>query len=177
MGAAGFRADLKFRLDGVTLRIPALRERPLDVEALAARFFDEARANHRRTVKRLGGPALTALSRYAWPGNVRELKNVIERAVVVADGDEVTPQDLGERLTEPLAIAMPPTPAVGAALGSAKSFKEQVRAQVDALETRLILAALERARGNQTQAAKALGLPLRTLVHKMRALGIKKRFG
>ncbi len=170
---AGFRADLKFRLDGVSLRIPALRERPLDIPAFAQRFFDEARSAHRRSVKRLKPDALAALSRYGWPGNVRELKNVIERAVVIADGDEVTAADLGERLTEPKVVVAAP-----AAASSAEnvSFKEQVRRQVDALETSLIIAALERSKGNQTQAAKALGLPLRTLVHKMRALGIKKRF-
>src|SRR5690606_13745873 len=110
------------------------------------------------------------LRTYAWPGNVRELRNVIERAVVVCAGERVALEDLPEQLRRP---TIAPVGASGAPEVSGDAdFKDRVRAY----ETQLILDALERTGGNQTQAAKLLRMPLRTLVHKMRAYGIKKRF-
>ncbi|HJR63809.1 MAG TPA: sigma 54-interacting transcriptional regulator, partial [Gemmatimonadaceae bacterium] len=83
------RADLAYRLGGVVIQVPSLRERPEDVPVLACRFMERARASCGIAV-RLSGEALHALQQYDWPGNVRELKNVVERAAVLAEGAVVT---------------------------------------------------------------------------------------
>ena len=111
---------------------------------------------------------------YAWPGNVRELKNAVERAVVIARGDRVTDADLPARLRESPARS---SEAPSADAGGPVDFKERVRAQTRALETEMIVEALRRANGNQTEAARLLKMPIRTLAHKMKELGIKKSFG
>jgi transcriptional regulator with PAS, ATPase and Fis domain len=148
-----FRRDLYFRLAGVVLAIPPLRDRPDDLVALAERFAAEAAARIDRPPPRLSPGALAALRAHPWPGNVRELRNVIERAVLLADGDELTAEHL------PFAAAAPATGSTPdpAALPSALA----------ALERQRIVEALEAAHGNQTRAAAALGMPLRTLVKRL----------
>ena len=99
MVAAGtFREDLYYRLCVMTLEIPPLRERREDIPHLAARFVHLAAAANGSIVRAIRPDAIEILERYPWPGNVRELRNAIERAVVVADGDTITPEDLSERL-------------------------------------------------------------------------------
>ncbi len=119
--------------------------------------------------------ALDLIRRYAWPGNVRELKNAIERAVVIARGELVTEADLPARVREN--TAQPRVTAAPDAPEAPIDFKERVKQQTQKLETDMILEALRRANGNQTEAAKLLKMPVRTLTHKMKELGIKKSFG
>src|SRR6266700_3563136 len=91
-----FRADLYFRLNGMTLVIPPLRERPLDLPRLARQMvLDLARHANQRPPPALSDPALDVITRHDWPGNVRELRNVIERALLLCEGATITPEHLG----------------------------------------------------------------------------------
>jgi DNA-binding NtrC family response regulator len=166
-----FRQDLVYRLNSVTLEVPPLRERPEDIDALIDRFLDDASRASGGRVRGIDETARAILDTHSWPGNVRELRNVIERAVVVASTDTVTIDDLPEHLREPIS-AVGDTDDPMPELPSDADFRDRVRAY----ETQLILDALSRTNGNQTQAAKLLRMPLRTLVHKIRTYGIKKRF-
>ena len=170
-----FRQDLLYRLNTMVMRIPPLRERPEEIEALAELFAKEASRESGGRVRGIdAGEARERLRAYAWPGNVRELRNVIERAVVVCGGETIGLEDLPERIRSdaPEPTASAPPGALPPADPDA-DFKDRVRQY----ETQLILDALERAGGNQTQAAKLLRMPLRTLVHKLKQYGIKKHFG
>lgn len=179
-----FRWDLYYRLHGVTVVLPALRERPEEIRPLADAFLRDACRDNARNVRAIDEAAMGALMRWHWPGNVRELKNVVERAVVIARADVVTLDDLPERLraaapaSDPSASFAPlgssPAPAVGAADPSL-DYKERLRVEMQRYETNMIVDALNRSGGNVTAAALALKIPVRTLTHKMQALGIKKR--
>lgn len=174
-----FREDLLYRLDGATLAVPPLRERPEDVEALATRFVAEACASDGLPEKALGLDTIGVLLAYPFPGNVRELKNAMMRAAVVAEGPTIEPRDLPEKMrkasTAPRPTAPPLEPETLAP--AAGDYRERVRAELQRIETKMITEALAKAQGNQTVAARALNLPLRTLTHKIRELGIKKSFG
>ena len=190
MSATGaFRLDLLYRLNAMTLTIPPLRDRREDIAPLCARFLAEANRNNGRSVRGFDPEAIELCERYAWPGNVRELRNAVERAVVVAQGEVVGVEDLPDRVraaadsvAEP-ARASTPAPVAGAAAGSPKARVSTTapgeppadfRAAVQRYEVDLIVAALRASSWNQTAAAKRLDMPLRTLLHKMKTLGIKK---
>jgi DNA-binding NtrC family response regulator len=163
--AGRFRQDLLYRLDQMTIRIPPLRERTDDIRPLAEKFLDEACRQAGVARKHLAADALAALERYAWPGNVRELRNAIERAVVLAEDDAITTAELTDRIrgsARAPASAEQPAPAA--------DLKESVRRY----EIDLIVRALA-AHSTQRDAAKTLGLPLRTLVHKIQLYGIKTK--
>jgi DNA-binding NtrC family response regulator len=154
-----FRGDLYFRLGGVALTIPPLRERVAEIEPLAGRFLAHAsRKEGRSAVPSLSPEALALLLRQRWPGNVRELRNVIERAVLLADGDVITPEHLP--FGGPL---MSPTPEPGSLRGS-----------VELAERERIIHALAACEGNQTEAAKMLGIARRTLINKVEQYGLPR---
>jgi DNA-binding NtrC family response regulator len=165
--AGRFRQDLLYRLNTMTLRIPPLRERVDEIRPLAERFLKEASRDAGTGVRSIDPQALAALEAYPWPGNVRELRNVIERAVVLAEGKAIVLADLTERVR---AGSRAPEPAVTA--DGPTDYRDHVRK----FEIELIVRALHQHDGNQTEAAKALNLPLRTLVHKIQTYGIKKKF-
>ncbi|MBA3453267.1 MAG: sigma 54-interacting transcriptional regulator, partial [Deltaproteobacteria bacterium] len=143
--AGRFRQDLLYRLNTMTLRIPALRERVEEVRPLAERFLDEACRQAGTMPKTLDPKALAALERYAWPGNVRELRNAIERAVVLAETNVITPADLTDRIRGGSAAhAVEPEPAEIPA-----DYKDHLRRY----ESELIVRALHKHSGNQTEAA------------------------
>ena len=148
IASGGFRRDLYYRLNAVTLVIPPLRERLSDLEALAVAFV--ARARPARPPE-LTQEALELMKRYSWPGNVRELKNVIERAVLLSGGGPIRPEHLP--LEKMRAIVMTRSPP------------RVVRGRED--EQDLLVQALERTAGNQTQAARILGISRRTLVNRL----------
>jgi transcriptional regulator with PAS, ATPase and Fis domain len=159
--AGTFRRDLYFRLNGISVRLPPLRERPEDVVALARRFLHANAKKLGRPVPAIARAAVAVLEAHAWPGNVRELKNVIERAVLLSGGQTIEPAHLG----------MPEPPA------AKPSGKQQVRAlrqDVDSFERERILAALERCGGNQTLAAQALGIGRSTLLSKLDEYGLPR---
>ncbi|MDB4969057.1 MAG: sigma54 specific transcriptional regulator, Fis family [Myxococcales bacterium] len=149
-----FRHDLFFRLSAVTLRVPALRERPRDLPLLAEHFALRATQAAKRPAARFTDGFAQALLRYPWPGNVRELRNVIERAVILAAGPELTVTELPERL----AIL---APVVSRPLSP-------IRDRLDDVERRALADALREAGGNRTHAARKLGISRRALLYKLK---------
>ena len=147
-----FRQDLLFRLNGATVHLPPLRDRPGEIAALASGLLASLGAAG-APAPTLDPSALAALESYAWPGNVRELKHVLERAVAFADGGVMTVEHL------PPSVLQSVSPSRGAA--------GDVRATVKDFERERILEALRAADGNRTRAAEILGLPRRTLVYKL----------
>lgn len=171
--AGEFREDLLYRLNALTLRVPPLRERREEIVPLARELLLEVAADSSRTVSHFSPAALAALAVHDWPGNVRQLRNVIERAFLVCDGSSIELSDLPAPLTEArqqplLAVAMTPSPAAATA-PAPRTFREQVQA----FEIALLQGALARTQGNQRAASRRLGIPLRTLAHKIKAYGLR----
>ena len=162
IGAGRFRSDLYYRLSVFPLRIPALRERIEDIDALARYFLRRSALKLRRGVTDLSDEALARLRQYDWPGNVRELQNVIERAVILSPGGMVEAAAIG-------APPLSPSPA-------APPARPEVMTLADA-ERQAILVALEAARwriSGKGGAAEALRLKPTTLHAKMKKLGIAR---
>ena len=150
-----FREDLYYRLSEMVVNIPPLRERKNDAELLAHSFLARFNKEHGRSVRGFGSEAHAALDAHSWPGNVRELENRVKRAVIMADGNRITPVDLD--LADPEEV-----PEV---LNLAKAREE--------VERREIPRALSRAEGNISQAAKLLGISRPTLYDLMRHHGFR----
>jgi DNA-binding NtrC family response regulator len=179
--AAGtFRQDLYFRLNGISLTLPPLRDRPADLPWLALRFLSIAsRQMDRSPQPSLSPDTLAVLQAYAWPGNVRELRNVIERAVVLAPGDVILPEHLPPKLVAARSQSHPPatpgrpaTPGGGILRAPTRALPEsdaadRLRREVAEEEKRRILDALARCDGNQTRAAELLGISRRTLINRL----------
>jgi DNA-binding NtrC family response regulator len=175
-----FREDLLYRLNAVILEIPPLRARRGDIPLLAEHFLASANESNGTHLSSIAADVLEALKRYNWPGNIRELRNAIERAVVVAEHDVVTLRDLPlPRRVRELNEVMPISddglhvapPSAGASLRLAG---EGFRACMERLEIHVIREAIEEAGGNQSEAARQLDMPRRTLVHKVRVLGVNR---
>ena len=161
MVAAGeFRADLFHRLCGVLVQVPPLRERRDELAPLAERFIREVAAQLDRPVPIASRAFIQALERYAWPGNVRELKHTMECAVLLATGMTLEPAHL------PRAIVTAPA--------SQPRPEGHLRGELEELEKRRILDALERCGGNQTRASKVLGIPRRTLIDRLEVYGVPR---
>ena len=199
-----FRRDLYFRLNGISIVIPPLRERPTEIAALATLFLERAiTQNGRRPGPRLAPESMALLQSYAWPGNIRELKNVMERAVLLCVGSKILPEHLPlEKIrasiasvdesmvkaprsprvaglpTDPPTAAPPPAPpsylSPGPGPGPGPAGNAPVREELEALERRRILDALATCAGNQTKAAKMLGMSRRTLLHRLDAYGVAR---
>jgi DNA-binding NtrC family response regulator len=147
MKSGEFRQDLYYRINTITVSLPPLRDRREDI-ALLARHFLETSSTY--GVKRLGARALGCLEAYAWPGNVRELEHAIERAVILAKGDEIDPEDL------PPEIKCGELPPVTAATGS-----------LEAVERSHIVATLRQVNGHRGKAAALLAIDPKTLYRKI----------
>jgi transcriptional regulator with PAS, ATPase and Fis domain len=159
-----FRADLFFRLNVVRIAVPALRDHVEDVATLAAHFI--ARFNHemKRTVHGVSAPAMEMLRGYHWPGNVRELRNVIERAFILhAGSEEIRPEHLTPELRR-AAPAKRPEKIV-------PNITEEGLV-LDDVEKKLIAEAMERASGNQSKAARLLGVSRDTLRYRLKKHGM-----
>jgi DNA-binding NtrC family response regulator len=154
-----FREDLYYRLAVFPVTVPALRDRPEDVEPIAEALCRRVAARQGRPAPGLTAEALEALRARPWPGNVRELQNAIERAVILADGGEVR----AEHVADPSASAVP---APAAASGA--SLKDVARQAQRRAEEQAIRAALERSGGNKSEAARALGVSYKTLWSKLK---------
>jgi two-component system response regulator AtoC len=163
--AGQFREDLYWRLAVVDIRLPPLRERPADVEALAGHFLARfARLRPELPGLRFTPEALEALRAHRWPGNVRELMHAVERAVVLAEGPAIGEEELPDAVRAPSpAAAAPPPP------GGDLSVKRGLRA----LEERLIREALARTSGNRSRAAELLELSYRALLYKIKDYGVE----
>ncbi|MBI5367173.1 MAG: sigma-54-dependent Fis family transcriptional regulator [Planctomycetes bacterium] len=177
-----FREDLYYRLNVVVLPVPPLRERGGDVRELVRYFLEQACREAHRPAPRVAEPALALLEAYPWPGNVRELKNVVERTVALFDGEEVGAADLPQELLDTAlaagggagAGAADPAGGGGGAAGSVGvPGLGDFHARVADYRKRLILEALERAGGNQTRAADALGLQRTYLARLIKQLGLR----
>jgi DNA-binding NtrC family response regulator len=159
------RQDLYFRINTVTIAVPPLRERREDVPILVRAFLDRYRAKHQRGTEAIEPEAYRRLLSYSWPGNVRELQHAIERAVLVARGNEITLADLPESLQH----------AVGEGGGTAIAPSEVPAGSLEEIERASILKALESTRWNKQAAAALLGLRRPTLYSKMRKHNIPQR--
>ena len=151
-----FREDLLYRLDVISLRLPPLRERPGDILPLAEGQLQQLGRQSGRAVRSFSAAARQALERYAWPGNIRELRNVVERATILASGDQVEVTDLPSTLSEATSSSHP-------ILGGACSVEE-----IEAEHIRQVLARSK----NLQQAATILNLDPTTLLRKRKSLNL-----
>jgi two-component system response regulator AtoC len=178
VAAGGFREDLMFRLDALSLRVPPLRERVEEIEPLAERFLAKVASEWGNGARRLSREARAMIRAYRWPGNVRQLKNVMERAAVVASGAEIGLEDLPDTLgaAKDHELVVPSPRAAVATFGGI--HEEDASAfyvdRVAAFEVKLIREALAKTGGNQTKAAALLRIPRRTLTNKIHALGLSE---
>ena len=161
-----FRPDLFFRISAFTIFVPALRDRPAEVEMLAQHFIRQCAVQTRQRIPVLSPAASVALRRHAWPGNVRELRNAIERAMVLHAAGVIGVEDLPDSIREGRAVAQLATAAPSLTL-------DGMRDQIADMERATIAAVLESCSGSQTEAAKQLGISRRTLIYRMEKHGLK----
>jgi DNA-binding NtrC family response regulator len=169
-----FREDLYFRISAVPITIPALRDRGDDLDILADHFLDKFCRELGKSELALSKEARRRLREYSWPGNVRELQNAIERAVILAEGPEITHELL---VSKPAAVNTESAPAnlVPETFSWEGSFDEvTARAQLH-VERVLLENALKDSRWNKTRAAEKLGITPKTLLAKMRATGLEEK--
>jgi len=161
-----FREDLYFRLNVINIHLPPLRDRKEDIAPIGAYFIEKYAKANGMPQRKLSTVGLEKLMRYSWPGNVRELENIMHRAVLLATGDEISPE----------AITLPNMPAEGPAAGAASTpgpsgKNELVGRTVESVERDLILDTLNYCLGNRTHAANILGISIRTLRNKLKQYG------
>jgi len=174
IAAGNFRADLFYRLQVVTIEIPPLRERREDIPLLAETFARAAAKHFQLPVRSIGQVTLRRLVEYNWPGNVRELKNTMDRAVIMAEGDELSARDLpGEIAAGSQQIVTDTSDAEG---GLKVPFTADFREDRREFERRYISRCLEHTQGNVTRAAEILGMHRQSLQHKLRQLGLGRRY-
>jgi two-component system, NtrC family, response regulator AtoC len=170
------RPDLYFRLNGAALAIPPLRERPQEIEAFATSFLSAAcRDLERAPPPTMSSPALDILRRHAWPGNVRELRNAVERAAVMCTDATILPEHLPPAILAAVRAAEPRSSPSAPRSSTGERQPQNLQAEMKSLERTRILEALERCGGNQSEAARQLGIPRRTLVSRLSELGLTRR--
>ena len=148
-----FREDLLFRLNAVEIRLPPLRERREDIAPLAAHFLERHARRYRRAIEGFEPAAMESLLRHRWPGNVRELDHVVQRAVLMAEGERISPSDLGLEATA----------------GGAPALEEM---SLEEVERHLMKRALERVGGNVAEAGKMLGLSRSAMYRRLQKHGM-----
>ncbi len=163
--AGRFREDLFFRLHVVPIEVPALRERREDIPMLVQHFVEKLNKTLGRTVQGTSAGAMEMLQRYRWPGNVRELRNVIERTVILLPGEIIQPSDL------PPEIRL--SPGTGRGSGASCPFVlPEDGVDLEAVERGLLEQALTRTSGNQSAAARLLGITRYALRYRMEKFGV-----
>ncbi|HEX5707933.1 MAG TPA: helix-turn-helix domain-containing protein, partial [Pyrinomonadaceae bacterium] len=165
-----------YRLQVVTIEIAPLRERREDIPVLAEEFARRAVERYNLPPRKVGPSALRRLVEYRWPGNVRELRNVIERSVILAEGDELTARDLPEELKGGAAEGAQAQPATSDGDSLSVPFTAEFREDRREFERRYITRCLEETGGNVTRAAAMLGMHRQSLQHKLRELGLARRY-
>ncbi len=159
-----FRDDLYYRINVLSIDVPPLRERRDDIPVLIDYFLRKHTRNTSRLIRGLTPDARAVMLDYAWPGNVRQLESAIERAILLAENDLITVEDL------PLEVRQEARPA-----GEGGGFKLPAEGiSFEEFERNLILQAMERTDYNITKAAKLLGLTFRTLQYRLEKFGIKR---
>jgi len=151
-----FREDLYYRLNVIPIDIPPLRERREDIIPLAERFLADLGKDLGKEVRKIEPEAVKAMKEYDWPGNVRELKNIIERAMILSSASSLGAGDLALKRSEV----------------SLSTVEQAFTLDLEEMEGRLIGEALERSRGNQSGAAKLLGISRDTLRYRMKKHGL-----
>ncbi len=157
-----FRQDLYYRVNGVQLQIPPLRERSSEIVPLAELFAHQRAEKEGRPAPTFTPEAIAALRAYSWPGNIRELKNRVETAVLMAGDAPLSPSHLSLSKLAPAGLATPD--------GGKLNLKDERQAA----EKRAVLEALEKTNQNQTKAAELLGISRRTLVSRLQEYGMTK---
>jgi Nif-specific regulatory protein len=149
-----FREDLFFRIQGLTINLPALRHRGDDIMLLAKYFLDKYAQKENKSIKGFTKASIDILLGYDWPGNVRELENAIARACALAAQENILPEDLGIEITEP-------------------NTESKLKSEVLETEKEYIIKVLEEVGGNRNRAAQRLGISRRTLQYKLKKLNIE----
>jgi DNA-binding NtrC family response regulator len=180
-----FREDLFYRLNVVSIRLPALRERATDIPLLVEHFLRKFNERLKKNVVGVEPDALDLLSAHAWPGNIRELENVMERAVLFCDGSKLRVEDLplelrGSGVLSTPGSVVPSTPDAAVDLGSLPAeggLKEHVKVAMSRLERELVRRALKQTNNNVTHAARLLKISRKGLQLKMKELGLREGAG
>jgi transcriptional regulator with GAF, ATPase, and Fis domain len=168
--AGAFRADLYYRLNVVNVQLPPLRERTEDIPLLVRHFLAKFADKHSRPVTRVADAVQKQLADHPWPGNVRELEHVMERAVLLSQGPEITRVRLGD---DPLAGPVP-TGAPATTADPMQAFRDQALPEaLDLFERQLIVDALTEAGGVQARAARRLGISRSNLNYRIGRLGVR----
>jgi DNA-binding NtrC family response regulator len=189
MAKGQFREDLYYRLNVITIELPPLRNRLEDIPLLVKRFMDRVNAQNGTTVKSISPDVIDALQKYHWPGNVRELLNIVERMIVLSDGNAVEMDDLPAFVRDPagnavarisVPNALPQANSIGttSVISTPAPINELnpdspafdamlAKMTLDDLENAAIASALRRFHNNRTRAAMALGISVRTLQRKV----------
>ena len=175
IAAGNFRADLFYRLRVVTIDIPPLRERREDIPQLAETFTHAAAERYNLPLRQVGQSALRKLVDYDWPGDVRELKNTIDRAAIMAEGEELRSEDLPEEII-PGTHRSKDKEEQASGDGLRVPFTADFREDRREFERRYISRCLEHTQGNVTKAAEILGMHRQSLQHKLRQLGLGRRY-
>jgi two-component system, NtrC family, response regulator AtoC len=180
IAASSFREDLFYRLNVVPIVLPALRERRSDIPLLVSYFIQKFNARLKKSLEGVEAEAMERLTGYGWPGNIRELENVIERAVLFADGARIRLEDLAVELRDGSSSsdagrATPLPPSVNEGGAPTDGLKEQVKAAMSRLERDLILRALMQTANNVTHAARLLKISRKGLQLKMKELNLRER--
>ncbi len=160
-----FLSDLLYRIEVITIQVPPLRERVVDIPLLVEHFVDHFSSQYEKPLAGVTPEAMQALMDYPWPGNVRELENCLARAVILCKGSRLGPSDLPEH------VAHPGRPAGPGRLFDNLPEQGLTLAEV---EGQLIARTLEQCRGNKTLAARRLGISRKGLYEKIQRLGLKK---
>jgi len=158
-----FREDLFYRVAGITLHLPALRERPQDIAPIVAEILAQSALPGRQ----MSREAMNHLGQHSWPGNVRELQNEVRRALALGEGPLLGADLLSTRVRHP-------APAVGLAPGANDAESGLLRHQLERVEAQLIRETMARYKGNKTHVAQELGLTRVGLRMKLLRLGLDK---
>jgi Nif-specific regulatory protein len=178
IAAGEFREDLYYRLNVFPIRLPPLRERASDIPGLCEHFIQKYAQTIGKAVRGVDPGALVSLAAYPWPGNVRELENVIERAMILARGNELTASDL-EFSRRPAAAPAPGAGSVGTSAaggragGAGRDATRPLHERLSEQERAEIIAAIDQAQGNIAHAARTLGINRSTLYYRLRKHGLE----
>jgi transcriptional regulator with GAF, ATPase, and Fis domain len=171
-----FREDLYYRLKVIDILVPPLRERIEDIPELASHFLHTYAARCGKPVHHMDDDVLSILKSYRWPGNIRELENIIERAVVVAEGPTIMPSDLSPELVSsqaPSTMSPGDTRTNGKPAPVTANGLQAEREEFDRRERDQLVRALTTASGNKAEAARALGLARSTLISRLKKHGLQ----
>lgn len=157
-----FREDLYYRISGFTIKIPPLRERINDVEPLTRYFIKKYNLLHKKNIKGINEDALKVLFNYHWPGNVRELESVIEKAILITEGEFIRKEDilLPEKSNNKCFFELPPEGIIW-----------------DEFEKNMLLQAMKKSGNNITKAARLLGFTFRTMQYRLKKFGLTPEHG